>query len=79
MLAIYFVIWWIVLFAVLPWGTHPVATPDSETGWRGAPARPRMGIKIIATTLIAVVVWGMVIAAYEYDLLGVRITDSPKI
>ena len=27
-LAIYFVLWWLVLFAVLPFGTRPVAEPD---------------------------------------------------
>ncbi len=76
-LAIYFVIWWTVLFAVLPWGTRPVAEPDSQTGWRGAPSRPRLGRKILATTLVAAVVWVLVIAAFEYDVLGVRVMETP--
>jgi len=76
-LAIYFVIWWTVLFAVLPWGTRPVAEPDSQTGWRGTPSRPRLGRKILATTLVSVVVWALVIAAFEYDVLGVRVIETP--
>ncbi len=54
---LYVLIWWTVLFAVLPWGTRPVADADPDTGWRGAPAQPRMGRKVLATTLVAAVVW----------------------
>jgi len=54
---VYVLIWWIVLFAVLPIGTHPVDEPDATTGWRGAPARPRLLMKVIVTTLVAAVVW----------------------
>ncbi len=77
-LAIYFVVWWITLFAVLPWGTRPVAEPDSQTGWRGAPAKPSMGKKILATTLVAAIVWALIIAAFEYDMLGVRSLNMPE-
>lgn len=53
---IYFLIWWIVLFTVLPWG---VQVPDHpETGHApSAPIRPRIGLKLIVTTLVAAVVW----------------------
>ena len=34
-LMLYGVIWWIGLFAVLPFFARPVAAPDSRTGWRG--------------------------------------------
>jgi predicted secreted protein len=76
--AIYFVVWWIVLFAVLPWGTRPVADPDSQTGWRGAPVRPSLGRKVIATTILAAIVWGLIIAAFEYDLLDLRAIQVPN-
>ena len=56
-IVLYALIWWTVLFAVLPWGTRPMAEPDAVTGWRGAPANPRMGRKVLATTLVAAVVW----------------------
>ena len=54
---LYILIWWIVLFGVLPIGTRPVDDPDARTGWRGAPERPQLLRKAIITTLVAAVVW----------------------
>ena len=54
---LYVLIWWTVLFGVLPLGTHPVADADSQTGWRGAPEHPQLLRKAIITTLVATVVW----------------------
>jgi predicted secreted protein len=55
-LAIYFIIWWVVLFAVLPWGVRS----QHETGEEippgtdpGAPAIPALGKKLIWTTLVS--------------------------
>jgi len=70
--AVYFVLWWLVLFAVLPWGTRPVAEPDAQTGWRGAPERPQLGRKVLATTLVSAVVWALVYLAVTSDTLGFR-------
>ena len=56
-LAMYFVIWWTVLFAVLPIGTKPVTQADSDSGWRGAPERPAILRKALITTGVAAVVW----------------------
>jgi predicted secreted protein len=60
LLAIYFVVWWIVLFAVLPWG---VRTQDEEGQvtlgtTHSAPARPLLIRKAIATTVVAAIVVG---------------------
>ena len=60
-LALYFIIWWVLLFAVLPFGVqsqHEMndIVPGSDPG---APASPRLGIKVIATTIIAAVLWGV--------------------
>jgi predicted secreted protein len=71
-IAIYFVLWWIVLFAVLPWGTRPVTTPDSETGWRGAPERPGMRKKVIATTLVTGVIWVLLYLGITSETLSFR-------
>jgi predicted secreted protein len=51
-------IWWTVLFAVLPLGTRTVDQPDATSGWRGTPANPRIGRKVLLTTVIAVLIWG---------------------
>jgi predicted secreted protein len=54
---LYILIWWVVLFAVLPFGTRPVAEPDAHTGWRGAPEHPRLLRKAIATSIVAAIIW----------------------
>ena len=55
------IIWWVVLFAVLPWGVrsqHEHGTVEDGTE-PGAPVAAHMLRKVIATTLIALVVWGL--------------------
>ena len=54
---VYVLIWWIVLFMVLPWG---VRVPDEPAPGHAtsAPERPLMWRKVLATSLIAAVVWG---------------------
>ncbi len=71
-LAIYFVLWWLVLFAVLPFGTRPVADPDSQTGWRGAPAKPQLAKKALATTLVTAIIWGLLYVAITSEFLSFR-------
>ena len=56
-LVLYALIWWIVLFAVLPIGTRPVEDADERSGWRGTPEHPRLLMKVLVTTLVAGVVW----------------------
>jgi predicted secreted protein len=69
---LYVLIWWTVLFAVLPFGTRPVSEADPVTGWRGAPERPHMLRKVIATTLVAGVVWAGAYALISSDWLSFR-------
>jgi predicted secreted protein len=54
-IGIYFVIWWTVLFAVLPWGVKSQHEGDAfERGTDpGAPQRPLLLYKAVATTLIS--------------------------
>ena len=61
-IAVFFLIWWVVLFAVLPWGIHSqheggAIAPGTDPG---APVLPKLGRKLIWTTLIA----GVVFAAF---------------
>ncbi len=69
-LAVYFVIWWTVLFAVLPFGIRSqVETGDVTTGTEpGAPAWPGLRRKAIITSLIAAVVF--VFVWYGWAALG---------
>jgi predicted secreted protein len=61
-LGIYFVIWWTVLFAVLPWGVrsqHEAETFEPGTD-PGAPQRPLLLQKAVATTAISAVLFAIV-------------------
>ena len=69
---LYVLIWWLALFAVLPFGTRPVAEADETSGWRGVPAAPRMRAKIIATTLVAAVIWVCCYLLITSDWLSFR-------
>ncbi len=69
---LYVMIWWTVLFAVLPFGTKPVAEADQVTGWRGAPARPLIGRKLAATTAVSALLWGGAMLLIRSDWLTFR-------
>ncbi len=69
---VFMMIWWTVLFAVLPFGTTPVAEPDAATGWRGVPAEPRMGRKVLITTAISLALWAATMAVIVSDVLSFR-------
>lgn len=69
---LYTIIWWTVLFMVLPFGTRPIPEADEATGWRGAPERPLIGRKMLATTAIAAVLWGIALAVISSDWFTFR-------
>jgi predicted secreted protein len=53
---VYFLIWWTILFAVLPWGVSREENPEPGHD-PGAPARPMLWKKVGATTVIAGLLW----------------------
>jgi len=58
-IAMYLVIWWIVLFAVLPFGVKPAR--EGELGHdAGAPQKPHLLAKALATTAVAALVWVLI-------------------
>ena len=70
-IATYFVVWWLVLFGVLPFGIH--RHRDREPGLDpGAPDKPRIWIKAGITTVIATLVWLALYAIIESGLIEVR-------
>lgn len=59
-IAIYFTIWWVVLFAVLPLGTTSHAEAGINKGDGGdpaAPVDPKIKKKFITTTWISAIVF----------------------
>ncbi len=70
-LAIYFLIWWITLFAILPFGIKSQhegeITPGTDPG---APMLPRLLSKIAWTTLVSTVLYALLYVIYAYRLIG---------
>lgn len=59
-IAIYFIIWWLVLFLVLPFGirnSHESGVTVDEGHEPGAPTNPRIWQKALFTTILATVVF----------------------
>jgi predicted secreted protein len=69
--AAYVVIWWVVLFAVLPWGVQQETEPQPGFD-RGAPRHPHLVAKAIATTLVSGAIWLAFFAASWYGLIDFR-------
>jgi predicted secreted protein len=72
-LAIYFIIWWVVLFAVLPFGVRNPAEEGVtvEAGHDpGAPTELRLGKKLIWTTLVASLLFAICWVVYVYRLVS---------
>ncbi len=70
-IAIYFLVWWVVLFAVLPWGVRNQeesgeVLPGTDPG---APAVHKVWMKLVWTTVIASVVFGILAVVYKLGLI----------
>lgn len=68
---VYVIVWWIVVFAVLPWG---VRVPDEpEPGHAtSAPEKPMLWRKAAVTTVIATIIWIAIYYLVESDLISFR-------
>jgi predicted secreted protein len=69
-IAIYFLIWWIVLFAVLPWGVRAQGEEAAPGTDPGAPAVPRLGLKLMWTTVLASAVFAVCAVVYVNGLVS---------
>ena len=72
--AIYFVLWWIVLFVTLPFGVRSQhedgeSAPGTDPG---APIASQMGKKLIWTTAISAVIFGIANWAYQAGYLNIE-------
>lgn len=69
--AVYFLIWWIALFLVLPWGIRSQHEGDGyDQGTDpGAPILSRLWIRLVATTIVSAIIFGILYVIYVYRLI----------
>lgn len=73
-IAIYVVIWWTVLFAILPIGVRTqgedgAVVPGTPAS---APTRPRLVRVVLLTTLVSALVFGAAWAAIRYGIVDLE-------
>jgi predicted secreted protein len=82
--AIYFLIWWVTLFAVLPWGVRNQeeageVAPGTDPG---APAIHHVWMKLLWTTVIASVIFAILYALHVRGLIPyeflMKIASPPR-
>ncbi len=75
---IYLIVWWTVLFTVLPFGSKTYAEAGVEVtdgGDPGAPLDPQLLKKAWRTTWISAIVYAIGFAVYYFHLI--RLPDIP--
>ena len=77
--AIFFIVWWVTLFAILPVGVTTSGEFDERShGTEGsAPDDPRLGFKVLLTTVIS----GVIVAIFYVVTVtyGWGVDDIPRI
>jgi predicted secreted protein len=71
-ISIYFVLWWTVLFAVLPLGArshHDAGLPVPGGGDPASPVNPDLKRKFITTTWVAAVAWLLIFLVVRFHLV----------
>ncbi|PCJ36023.1 MAG: hypothetical protein COA93_02250 [Alphaproteobacteria bacterium] len=75
-LVVFLVCWWLVFFMVLPWGVkgHHESDEEYEAGIvePGSPVKANIGKKMLITTGITLVVWGMIWAVISFELISLN-------
>jgi len=71
--AVYFIIWWLVLFTVLPWGSHSaheLGEDVPEGHAPSAPVHPAIAKKFVVTTIISAICFAVFYFVVTNDLIG---------
>ena len=63
--------WWVVIFAVLPFGNAPDANPALGHA-PSAPANPRIRQKLIITTIISLVITAIIVCIIHFSGFSFR-------
>ncbi|MEX1108074.1 MAG: DUF1467 family protein [Dongiaceae bacterium] len=69
---VFVVIWWVVIFAVLPWGVRVPDRQDDSGHASSAPVNPRLWLKGLITTAISVAIWLGIYFLIQSDWMSFR-------
>lgn len=70
-IVLFVLIWWLVFFAVLPWGIRRAG--DETLGHdAGAPLKPRLRLKAAVTTAIAAILFGIAFWLVQSEYISLR-------
>jgi len=77
-LALYFVIWWITLFAVLPFGIRSQRESGAvvEGSDPGAPSKVRLGRIAAINSIVALIVLAIFWAVYVENIFNLTVIDD---
>ena len=70
-IVVFIVVWWLVLFMVLPWGVSRTENPEAGHD-HGAPARPMLLRKMLITTGIAIVIFAAFYAVADSGAVSLQ-------
>lgn len=68
---VYVVVWWVVLFAVLPWGVRTPERPEPGMA-SSAPENPRILRKFMITSVVALLVWLVIFGIERSGIISFR-------
>ncbi len=77
-IAIYFIIWWMTLFLVLPWGAtsaHEAGEDVIEGTAKAAPLKPRIALKFLITTILAAIIFAALDFVFTSGMI--KLDDIP--
>lgn len=67
-IVVFLMVWWVTLFAVLPWGIRK--NEEFQVGnVASAPDKPLLFKKFLATTLITCIIWVIIYALISYNVV----------
>lgn len=68
-IVVFLMVWWTVLFAVLPWGNRPSQAPITGN-IVSAPDKPRILKKFLITTLVSVTIWLLIYGLISSNVIS---------
>ena len=69
-------IWWTVLFMVLPWGNQSKDTQDIDGEIISAPQKPQIKKKFLITSVLSLVLLVIIASLIEFNVIDFREISS---